>query len=390
MVSRCRLQKNGKDQVLIFMLAIILIAMVSGCSNKQTAAVPRAVEVKAVQAVQRDTQVTHEYIGQVEAKKEVQIKAKVSGNIVDKMVAGGSVVSAGQPLFQIDRRQYEAQLLSAKAQLAHSEAVLGNSHLDTVRYTKLAEQQAIPQQQLDTALYAERQNVSLVEANRAQVQLAQDNLQDTLIVAPFNGRIDINDLSTGSFVQAGQTVLATISSGDPVVVRFSMSENEYLAFLQKGEGTSLTEWGQDLRLLLSNGTQYPLPGRVEEVDRGLNQGTGTLTCKAVFANPRGLLAPGMFARVAIQGQIQQNAILVPQRAVQEMLGKTIVTIVGEGDRAEKRNVKMGAKIGNCWIVEEGLTIADRVIVEGFIKTPPGTPLKVTMIQLDELKIPAGN
>jgi membrane fusion protein (multidrug efflux system) len=384
-------QKSKKYHVVFLISAIMLVAVVSGCGNKQATAVPRAVEVKAIQVIQRDTPVIYEYVGQVEAKNEAQIKAKVSGNIVGKMVTGGAVVSTGQPLFQIDRRQYEAQLLSANAQLAHSEAVLGNSHLDTVRYIKLAEQHAIPQQQLDTALYAERQNASLVEANRAQVQLAQDNLQDTLIVAPFNGRIDINDLSIGSFVQAGQTVLATISSGDPMYVRFSMSENEYLQFSQIGKGVSLTEeWGKDLKLLLSNGTQYPLTGKVEEIDRGLSQGTGTLTFKAIFANPQGLLVPGMFARVAIQGQIQQGAILVPQRAVQEMLGKAIVTIIGDGDRAEKRNVKMGAKVGSYWIVEEGLTASDRVIVEGFIKTPPGTSLKVNMIQLDDLKIPAGN
>lgn len=383
--------KGNNFHTSLLIAAFLLMTLVSGCSNKQAAAIPQAVAVKAMQVVQRDTPVIYEYIGQVEAKNEAQIKAKVSGNIVAKMVTGGAVVSAGQPLFQIDRRQYEAQLLSAKAQLANSEAVLGNSRLDTVRYLKLAEQQAIPQQQLDTALYAEQQNISLVEANRAQVQLAQDNLQDTLIVAPFTGRIDINDLNVGSFVQAGQTVLSTISSGDPMFVRFSMSENEYLRFIQEGKGISLTgDWGKDLKLLLSNGTQYPLTGQVEEIDRGLSQGTGTLTFKAIFPNPQGILVPGMFARVAIQGQIQQGAILVPQRAVQEMLGKTIVTIVGDGDKAERRNVKMGAKVGSYWIVEEGLTTSDRVIIEGFIKTPPGTPLKVTMIQLSDLKIPAGN
>ncbi len=384
-------QKNRKCHSILFIVMVLFITIVSGCGSKQAIAVPRVVEVKAVQVIQRDTPVIYEYVGQVEAKNEAQIKAKVSGNIVGKMVTGGSVVAKGQPLFQIDRRQYEAQLLSANAQLAHSEAVLGNSHLDSVRYVRLAEQNAIPQQQLDTALYTERQNASLVEANRAQVQMAQDNLQDTLIVAPFTGRIDINDLSIGSFVQAGQTVLSTISSGDPMVVRFSMSENEYLRFIQKAKGAPLIEeWGKDLKLLLGDGTQYPLTGQVEEIDRGLNQGTGTLTCKAVFANPQEILVPGMFARVAIQGQIQPGAILVPQKAVQEMLGKAIVTIIGEGDRAEKRNVRMGAKVGNYWIVEEGLTTRDRVIVEGFLKAPPGTSLKVTMIQLDELKNPAAN
>lgn len=363
--------------------ALLTVAWATGCGQSATQA-PPAAEVKAMQVIQRDTPVTYEYVGQVQAKNEVQIRAKVSGNIVSKMVTGGATVQAGQPLFQIDRRQYEAALLSARAQLAQAEAVLSNCRLDTIRYQKLADQNAIAQQVLDTALATERQNAALVDAYRAKVQQAEDDLQDTLIVAPFAGRIDVNDLSAGSFVQAGSTNLATISSVDPVFVQFSMSENEYLRLAQLGRGDSPAQGGNGLKLVLSDGTQYSQPGRIEQVDRGMAQNTGTLTFKAAFDNPQRLLMPGMFARVVAQGEVRQGALLIPQRAVQQVLDKYFVTVVGEGDKAESRPVKMGPRVSNLWVVEEGLTADDRVVVEGLLKALPGTSLKVTMIGPDDL------
>jgi membrane fusion protein (multidrug efflux system) len=146
--------------------------------------------------------------------------------------------------------------------------------------------------------------------------------------------------------------------------------------------------GKDLKLLLSDGSQYPLAGQVEQIDRGLSTDTGTLTMKAAFANPQKLLLPGMFARVVAQGELRKDALLVPERAVQEMLGKTFVTVVGQGDKAEQKAVKMGPKIGTMWVVEEGVAESDRIVVEGFAKAPPGTPLQVTMISPEDIKTTA--
>lgn len=373
-----------------FLAISVLSAMVftGGCAGGKPAQAPQAVEVKAMQVIQQDTPVTYEFVGQVQAKSEVQIKAKVAGNLISKAVVGGANVVKGQELFRIDSRQYDATVLSARAQLAQSEAVLSNSRLDTMRYKQLAAQQAIAQQTLDTAQYTEMQNAAVVDANRAKLKQAEDDLQDTVIVSPIDGRVDVNDLSVGSYALAGQTVLATVSSVDPVFVQFSMSETEYLRFAQLNQGALPTEWGKNLKLVLGDGSQYPLSGNIEQVDRGLAQNTGTLTLKASFANPNRLLLPGMFARIVTQGEVRKGALLIPQRAVQELLGKTFVTVVGEGDKAETRPVKMGARIGSLWLVEEGLTTADRIVVEGSSKVQPGTPLKVIMIGPDELKTPA--
>ncbi len=373
----------SKRRLAGFVAAALVAVILAGC-GQQAARPAQAVPVKAVQVVKKDATVTYEYVGQVIAKNEVQIRARVSGNIVAKMVEGGATVAAGQPLFQIDRRQYEAALLTAQATLAQSEATLANSRLDTMRYEKLAAQQAIARQALDTQRTAEAQNAAVVAANRARVQSAANDLDDTLIIAPFAGRIDVKDPAIGSYVAAGTTVLATISNVDPVFVQFSVSESEYLKFTRRGAGTT-EQMGKDLRLLLSDGSQYPLPGQVEQIDRGLTQETGTLTMKAVFPNPQKLLIPGMFARIVALGEVRSGALLIPERAVQEMLGKTFVTVVGQGDKAEQKAVKMGPKVGTMWIVEEGIAEGDRIVVEGFAKAPPGTPLQVAMITPEDLK-----
>lgn len=380
-------RKSKSYYLSLFILGVVVFA--AGCgSSRQAGQAPAVVQVKAMQVIQQDTPVTYDFVGQVEAKNDAKISARVSGNITAKMVTGGTTVQAGQPLFQIDRRQYEAAVLAAQGNLAKAEAAFSNSRLDSVRYKQLAAQQAVAQQLLDNALAAESQNGAQVDAYRAQLRQAEIDLQDTLIVSPIDGRIDMNDLSVGNYVQAGSTVLATISSVDPVMVKFSMSENEYLRLSRLKGGSSPTEWGLELTLMLSDGSTYPHTGRVEQVDRGLADDTGTLTLKAVFSNPQRILVPGMFARVSAQGETRQGALLIPQRAVQELLGKTFVTVVAEGEKAESRPVKMGPRIGDLWLVEEGLTAADRVVVEGGAKAAPGAALKVVMIGPDALQTPA--
>lgn len=367
---------------------LITMALVSGCSQQGGKPPQQAVEVKVMQVVQKDTPITYEFVGAVEAKDEVQIRAKVSGVIVNKLVTGGATVSEGQALFTIDSRQYQANLSTAEAQAAQSEALASRARQDVARYSQLASKQAIAQQVLDNAIAEERQTAAAAEANWSRVQQAQNDMQDTNILSPLSGRIDLNDLSVGSFVQAGSTIMATISSVDPVMVKFSMSENEYLKFARMKKGASPLEWGNDLKLVLSDGSEYPLTGKIEQVDKGLATGTGTMNFKAAFGNPNKLLVPGMFARVILPGEVRSGALLIPQRAVQQLLDKTVVTVVGEGDKTEMRAVKMGARVGTMWVVEEGVTVGDRIVIEGFLKTPPGTAVAVKMIGPDELQTPA--
>lgn len=338
-----------------------------------------------MQVIQKDSPVTYEYVGQIVAKDEVQIQARVSGNIARKLVKGGDTVRAGQPLFEIDQRQYTAAVADAQAQVAQAQASYSNVRRDVARYRSLAAQGGIAVQTLDTSMSQAEQAQALVNAYQAKLAQAENDLADTVIVSPVDGRIGVGELSVGRFVQAGSTVLATVSTVDPVQVRFSMSENEYLKFARLGN--SPDAWGKNLKLLLSDGSEYPFAGNLEQIDRGLENQTGTLTMKAAFGNPQQLLVPGMFARIVAIGETRKGALLIPQRSVQELLGKTFVTIMSAENKAETKPVKMGPKIGSLQIVEEGLSLQDVVIVEGFAKAQPGTPLKATMIGPDDLKIP---
>ncbi|MCX7780907.1 MAG: efflux RND transporter periplasmic adaptor subunit [Negativicutes bacterium] len=366
-------------------LAVALTMLAAGCSKPQAARPPQEVAVKAMQAMQQDVPVTYEYVGQIVAKDEVQIQARVSGNIAQKFIKGGDTVRAGQPLFEIDQRQYAAAVADARAQVMQAQASLSNIRRDVKRYQSLAAQGGIAAQTLETSLSQAEQAQALVEAYQAKLAKAETDLADTIIVSPVDGRIGVGELSVGRFVQAGSTVLATVSTVDPVQVKFSMSENEYLKFARMGN--SPDAWGKNLKLFLSDGSEYPHTGSLEQIDRGMANQTGTLTMKAVFANPKQLLVPGMFARIVATGETRKGAILIPQRAVQEMLGKTFVTVVSAEGKAETRPVKLGPKIDNLQIVEEGISLQDIVVVEGFAKAQPGTPLKVIMIGPDDLKIP---
>ena len=341
-------------------------------------------QVKAMKVIKRDTAMVYEFVGEIIAKNEVQIRTRVSGNLINKMVEGGSVVKVGQPLFQIDQRMYRSAVYSAQANLSQAEIAYGNAKKDSQRYKMLVDKGAISGQAYDTAVTSEGQYSSIVEANRASLQQALDELNDTTVTAPFDGRIDVNDIAVGTFVGSGQTVLATISSIDPVFVRFSMSEKEYLSLSRKGLISSNTDFGKTLTLVLSDGQEYTYKGSIEQIDRGLGSETGNLVMKATFSNSEGLLLPGMFARVKTDGETKLGAILIPQKAVQQLLDQNMVTIVNSEGKAEQRRVKTGSKVGSLWLIEEGLTENDIVIVEGFEKAKSGNPVDVVTIDESQL------
>ena len=385
-----RITRSKKVYLGLIVLAVLIgFAVVrSGVLSKTKAThEPQAVEVKAMQVIQRDTPINYEFIGQVQSKNEVKIMSKVSGNIVAKMVNGGDTVYKGQPLFRMDNKQYQSAINSAKAALNKSQVTLNNSRKDVDRYEKLAAVQGIAQQTVDAQVSQAEEDAATLEVNRANLQQAQEDEQDTLILSPVDGRIDVKDVSSGYYVVAGSTTMATVSSIDPIWVQFSMSENEYLAFAQLGNGTLPSGFKDNLKLTLSNGSEYPLLGQLEQIDMGMSETTGTIMIKASFSNPQRLLMPGMFARIVAQGEIRPGALLIPQRAVKELLENTFIIVVTNDNKAESRQVKMGDKVGNLWLVEDGLTVNDRVVVEGVDKIKEGTPLTVTMMEPDALQIP---
>ena len=373
--------KWTNDKAVPVAVALLFLIFSSGCGKSQTGSAPPPV-VKVIEVRQQSVPITMEFVGQVEALDEVQVRTRVSGQIVKRFVPGGQYVKQGQALFQIDPQVYEMNVLDASAQMADSEAALSRVRQNLARLERLVLADAISRQQYDNALAEEKQLIARVNSAQARLRRAELDLKDTIVVAPIEGQMDTTNFSVGNYVQQGVTVLVTISAPDPVLVRFSLSENEYLRLVRNESAVSQPD-DDPLQIALEDGSIYPFKGKVVQSDRGLASGTGTLTLKAKFPNPKGLLLPGMFARVQAVTETRSNAILVPQRAVQDLMGKPMITIVGEGEKTEMRAVTTGVRIGRMWLVEEGLKSGERIIVDGVQKVRPGETVKTETVPIEQ-------
>ena len=323
-------------------------------------------QVKAMQVIQQDTPLTSEFAGQIIGKDEVKVQSKVSGNVVEKYVQGGQWVEANQPLYRIDDRQYKSAVWQAQANFAQAQATLSNAQNDLGRYEQLVASNAISRQTYDNQLSTVNAYQAAADAAHAQLIKAQQDLADTTIYAPMSGQLAVDDVAVGTFASAGTTSLVTIGSANPVYAKFNVSETDYIAYMN-----AIMQGGKQVKpivnITLTDGTEYPLEGEIVEQDRALSDSTGTLTFKAIFENPNGMLMPGMFARVRLSGQTIPNAILVPQRAV-----------------SEARPVTLGNKVGSYYIIKDGLTTADVIVVEGLSNLQEGVPLNVTMVTADDM------
>ena len=376
--------KRKKPIALMLALALAASALLAGCGGQKQQAAGGAAQVKAMKVLQQDTPVVSEYAGQIAGKDEVKVQSKVSGRVVEKYFHGGDFVQAGQPLYRIDSRQYESAVLQAQATLAQSQATLANAQTDLGRDQELLASDAISEQQVTTQQANVNAYSAAAAANQALLQQAQQDLSDTVVYAPMSGQVSVDDVAIGTFATAGNTNLVTIGTTDPVFVTFSISETEYLKFrniqqMQSGSGNGIT-----VAIKLSDGTTYPLDGRIVQADRALTQNSGTLTVKALFGNPDGLLLPGMFARVKLTGETVPNAILVPQRAVQQLLDKTFVMVVGADGKSEARKIELGQQVGSYYIVKSGLSAEDTVVVEGLSSLTEGKELAVTMVTPEDM------
>ena len=369
------------------LLAVLIAAgafAIGGCGGQKQQVAAGASKVKAMKVLQQDTPLSYEYAGQVKGKNEVKVQPRVSGTVVEKYVTGGQFVTAGQPLYKLDSRQYESAVLSAQATLAQSEASLNNAQIDLQRDQELLESAAISEQTVTTQQSSVNQRSAEAAANRALLKKAQENLDDTVVYAPMSGRLNVDDVAVGTYATAGQTALVTIGSVDPVFVQFSISETEYLKFMNLHELNSGSMDSAVVSITLSNGEEYPVQGKLVQADRALSENTGTLTVKALFGNPNGILLPGMFARVKLGGEVIPNAILVPQRAVQQLLDKSFVIVVGPDNKSVSKPVTLGEKVGSYYIIKDGISADDVVVVEGLTNLQEGKDLSVTMVTPEDM------
>ena len=368
--------------ILIFMFAMLL----TGCGGaEETSLEDMPTRVKAVKVLTTNAPINLSYSGQVVDRDEMNVQSKVSGSVVEKYVKGGQDVVSGQRLFKIDDRQYVAAVLQAEANLAKSQTALAKERVDLQRDEELYQANAISEHTLANQRAIVKSQESEVSANIAILKKAQDDLADTIVYAPMSGRLGIDDVPIGTLATAGSTALATIGLVDPVFVQFAVSEQEYLRLARGGQTSDESQANNfKIMLTLADGSSYPYYGEFAEYDRTLGNETGTLTIRTIFRNPEGLLVPGMYARVEISGLKITNAMLVPERALQQLLGETLVIIAQPDNTSAIRKITLGEKIGSYYVVKSGLKADDWVIVEGLTNLRDGMPLEVTQVTAKDM------
>jgi RND family efflux transporter MFP subunit len=316
-----------------------------------------------------------EYVARTEARQTVEIRARVEGFLEKVLFKEGSQVKAGQLLFVIDQRPYKAALQDARGSLAQARAAQEKSQKDVDRLRPLVAEDAAPQQDLDKAEAEAHYSRASIEKAKAAIANAELDLKFTEIHSPITGIIGKEEVTVGNLVTKDKTLLTTISSWDPMRAVFSISESDYLLLAKKHlEGTrpSSKEANEaPFELIMADNSIYPFPGKLSFVDRALDLTTGTLKVYVSFPNPNKLLRPGLFGRIRVALEEKPNALLVPQKAVQEMQGVQTVLVVGKDGKVVLHTVTLGERYKDSFIVTEGLKPGDRVVVEGLQKAIPG-------------------
>jgi RND family efflux transporter MFP subunit len=378
------------------MVALILLIVVAQSGAKPSVQAPVPVVEVAV-AEQRDVPVYGEWIGTLAGQVNADVKAQVTGYLLTRNYKEGSFVRKGQVLFEIDPRpfqaaldqakgqlaQAQAQLIQDQAQLATAEANQLKSQLDVEKYGPLARVDAVSKQDFDNATQTDLANKAQVQAAQAaiaaakaqiqaaqaQVETASINLGFTRIVAPIDGIAGIAQAQVGDLVSTSSGPLTTVSTLDPIRDYFTVSEQEYLALQKRFSGSEKDQW--KLQLTLADGTTYPQEGQFYFADRQVNQNTGAIQLAALFPNPGNVLRPGQYGKVRAVTRVQQNALLIPQAAVNEQQGSYLVAVADKDNRVSMRPVQAGERTGTMWVIDGGLKLGDRVVVEGQQNLRPG-------------------
>ena len=364
------------------MFSALMIAglslVLAGCtgSTKAASALPPAV-VEVATVVQQDTPIYSEWVATLDGYVNAQIQPRVAGYLIKQNYKEGSVVRKGQVLFEIDPRPFKAALDQAKAQLAQAEAQLGKASLDVERDTPLAQARAIAQSQLDTEIQAKLGAQAEVQAAKANVEQAQLNMEFTKVTSLVSGIAGIAQVQIGNLV-GPNSVLTSVSQVDPIKAYFTVSEQEFTDFHRRFPTEASVEEQRKripLELLLADGNVYEHKGSISFADRQVNPATGAIRIAGLFANPNNLLRPGGYGRVRASAKTQNGALLIPQRAVIELQGSHQVAVVGSDNKVSMRPVTVAERVGNLWIVTDGLKAGERVVVEGLMKVRDGATVK---------------
>ncbi|MDA5193901.1 efflux RND transporter periplasmic adaptor subunit [Govanella unica] len=365
---------------------------VAACEKKNEAPQGRAPEVAVVTVKPQKLSLTTELVGRTTSYQVAEVRPQVTGIVLKRLFREGGEVKAGESLYQIDPATYQATLSSAKADLARAEANATTARLKAGRFTELVAINAVSKQDHDDAVAALKQADAAVAASRAAVQQADINLRYTKVVSPISGRIGRSLVTPGALVTANQAAsLATVQQLDPIYVDVSQSSTELMKLRRNLAESGIQKEGSTkakVKLILEDGTAYPLEGTLEFAEVTVDPTTGSVILRALFPNPKHELLPGMYVRAVLGEGVKQDAMLAPQQAVsRDPKGNATTFVVSADNKVEQRMIVTGRSVGDQWLVTEGLNPGDRVVVEGFQRIRPGAPVKAVELEAPSAAAP---
>ena len=387
----------GRNQLLTGLLLSGLVTLLAACDTSNEATPGEAtLRVQVVAVAREDVPLYLDMVGTTLGSQDVPIRARVEGFLESMTFQEGGMVEKGDLLYTIDAQPFQARLVEAQSLLSGARTSLAKAESDLRRIRPLAEMKAVSQQDLDSAIAMEAAARSSVQAYEAGVRLAEIELSYTRIHAPISGRIGLTQARPGEFVgrEPNPVVLNVLSNVNPIRVRFSISEREYLT-LARARVIAAGSSGEDgpesdrspLTLILADGSIHPYPGHVAATAQAITAGTGTFTLEALFPNPDAVLLPNQFARVRALYDMLDRAVVVPRRALVELQGQFQVYVVDGESRVEVRDVVLGPVNGNDQVIEQGLNGGETIIVEGIQKVRPGMAVETRPLPETDLQPP---
>lgn len=382
-----KVQNVGESTFKRGCIALALISVLAGCGDKpaSSAQVRPPVPVVVAEAKLTDVPLTTEMVGETAGYREIEVRSRVNGILLERTYVEGQPVTAGQELFLIDPAPYKVALEQAKGALAQEQARFNKARADRDRIIPLFKRQVVSRKDYDDTIANYEAAIASRQAAQATVKEAELNLSYTQVTAPIDGMASKSSQSEGSLIStnANSSLLTTITQYNPLYVNFSYSEQDRLNFetsVRKGliEAKDTTNWRTHIRL--ADGSVYPQAGKLNFSDNRVDPQTGTIRARAIFDNKEGVLLPGQFVRLTIDLGIRKNAIVVPARAIVQSQADRMVMVVDGDDKVVPRPVRLGPAIAEGVLIESGLDAGERYIVEGLMKARPGSIVKPVSAQ----------
>jgi membrane fusion protein (multidrug efflux system) len=377
-----------------FLLSFLILGgFVIFTSCKDKTAQISAPEIQVINVIKKDVPLTRDFVGQVYGFQDIPIRARVEGYLLGVHFEEGYPVKKGQLLYTIDSQPFETQVASMASKVAEAQTYLVNAENELARYKPLAEINAVSKSDLDAAQASRDAALSSLDAAKANLRMAQIQLGYTSISSPINGLIGKTEARTGEFVgrEPNPVILNVVSDISKMRVEFFLTEAEYLEVARNfkqnvsDDGTLNRENPknkENLTLILADGTTYEEKGSVEFLGRAIDSETGSILVQATFNNSRGLLRPGMYAKIQVEFEIAEDALLVPQKCVSELQGRYSVFVVDEGNIVKSKEVKVSDRIGDLWLIEEGLAENEQVLIDGLQKVTSGMVVKPVVTEFE--------